>query len=114
MTIMTGEHYDVLIASISNRELVTGLFVSHYGELAEEHLVGAQATVLPGVEINQNALAYDKLRVTINNAQTVSDLPAQLFDYDLAFGYFSLEYFLDLQLYVSEYASLPLIEAAFY
>ena len=71
---MGREYYDVLVAGISNCEFVPGLLVFHYRELAKEHLVGAQASVFPGVEVHENLFADSKLGVPVDNAETVSHL----------------------------------------
>ena len=103
----------MFVASTSNGEFVPGLLVFDYGELAKKHLVGAKASIFPRVEVHQNMLAESKLRVTVDDAEPVAHLAAEFFDHNLSFGDLSLEDFLNLQLYVGEYASLLLVESAF-
>src|SRR6185369_15339401 len=103
----------VFVAGISNCEFVPAFFIFLNRELAEEHLMGAETSVGPGVEVSQNFFADFELRGPVDNTDLVAHQATELLDHDFAFGDVAFENFLNLDCYVGINAAVQRVDFAF-
>ncbi len=81
-------------------------------EFAEKELIGAQAAICPGIQVDQNSFADFVLRIAEDVKEAVAEVAAQLFENDAAFADLAFENLLNLQRDVGVQAVIPFVNRA--
>src|SRR5712692_8419901 len=75
-----SKHSRVLVARVTNNQAFARSRVLNYQELDEEHLIDAQTSVAPCVQIENYVLAGSELRCAEDYAAAGANLSAFFFD----------------------------------